>query len=114
VVAFVDDHKPVSFRDLHQVVPTGETLDHRQIYDAACLPAGSEQADSLPVKTEVCGQTFSPLLDKMLAVDDHEGRHAMEGDERAGHQSLAGAGRSDQHAELVDDERVNGILLVGA
>jgi len=113
-VAFVDNHETVAFRDLHQVVPTGKTLGHRQVYDTACLPIGSEQADPLPVKTEVCGQTFSPLLDKVLAVNDYESRHAMEGDERAGHQSFAGAGRSNKHAELVDDKRVNCILLVGA
>ena len=65
------------------------------------VPAAADLADAGRVDVEVLGEPGSPLVDELLAVDDHEGRRAVVGDDGAGHDRLAGTGRGDEDAAVV-------------
>jgi hypothetical protein len=51
------------------------------------------------------------LLGELLAIDDHECRDAVMGDERAGDHGLADRRRRRENADLVRAKRVEGLLL---
>ena len=66
------------------------------------------------VEVEVLGEAGAPLVDELFAVDDHQRRHAVVGDHRAGHDGLAGARWGDEHAAVMADEIGDGGGLLGA
>lgn len=51
------------------------------------------------------------MLGEFLAIDDHECRHAVMGDERAGDHGLADRRRLRENAGLVRGTRVESLLL---
>jgi hypothetical protein len=81
-------------------------------------PGLSPPAADLPgpgrVDVQVGLQPGAPLVDQFLAVDHDEGGDVVVGDDRAGHDGLAGARRGDKHTEIVRHEIGDGGCLLGA
>ena len=101
VVALVDDDEAVVVED-GRVVAAGEALDHRDVdHSGRAVAAAADLADLRGVEVEVLGESGAPLVDEFLAVDDHQRRHLVVGDHRAGHHGLAGTRWGDEHAEVV-------------
>ena len=97
------------------VVAAGEALEHRDVDHAGRLVlAAADLADLRWVEVEVLGEPGAPLVDELLAVDEHERRCAVVRDHGAGHDRLAGSGRGDEDAAVVGREVRDGGGLLGS
>ena len=112
MVALVDDHEPVPGRQLGDVVPARERLDHRDVDDAAWPAApGTDDADLSTVDAEVGDEALTPLLEERLAIDHHQRRHRAMGDDATRQHRLPGAGRCDEDPQVVATEDLESVLL---
>jgi hypothetical protein len=63
VVAFVDDHEPISRGQFADVLPARQRLHHRDIDDAPqTASSATERADLAAFETEMLLQALAPLL----------------------------------------------------
>lgn len=92
----------------------GQCLEHDQVDDvAAAVFAAAERADLPVAQVQKGGQPLLPLGQQLCPVHDHCGRGVVVGDQGAGHDGLAGAGRRDQGARRVLRHCLHGRLLGG-
>ena len=102
MVTFVDDDQPIAPGQLGDVVTAGDALHHCHIDDArGAAAAAAELADLSGAEIQVGGEPVAPLFDEWLAVDDHEGRYLVAGDESAADHGLARPGRRHEHSHVV-------------
>jgi hypothetical protein len=109
VVPFVDDDESVARGKFGEVVASGEALDHRDVHDVAgSVAAAADLADLSRGEPEVGAELVSPLLDKWLAVDDHQGRGRVMRDEGTADHGLARPRRRYEHPQLGARQRLGG------
>ncbi len=113
-MAFVYDHQPVPGCGLGKVAAPGERLRHGNIHHAAGLAPTPDLADLLLAQAEVLGQSIAPLVNQRLAVDDHQGRNPVMGDQGTGHDGLAGSRWSDEHPQLMRRQLLHCAALIRA
>ena len=57
--------------------------------------------------------TGAPLVGEGLPVDEDQSRYTVRSNQGTGDDSFAGTGRSDQHAEIVHSQCIEGLSLFG-
>lgn len=98
VVALVNDDEPIAAEQFVGSLPAGKALDHRDVDEAAGpVLAAADHADLFVFEAEVLTESLAPLRKQWLAVDQHQGRLSMMGDDGARGHGLARAGRGDYH-----------------
>jgi hypothetical protein len=111
VVAFIDHDQPVSVGESGKVVASRQCLQGRDVQDTGGL--GTPAAALAGPHAEQIVDANAPLVGEGLAVHEHESRHAVGSDDGAGDDGLAGAGRCDQHGEVVAEHGIARCLLLG-
>src|ERR1019366_3815701 len=104
------DYQAVACGEHGDVLVAGQGLQRGDVNRTAelCPPAAE-----LPRRDpEMVADAGAPLVGQGLAVYQHERGDRVRADDRAGDDSLAGAGRRDQHAEVVAYQRVSGLALL--
>lgn len=113
MVAFVDDDQAVPFEQLGGSISAGDTLDHGHVNDARrIIPTPTYHSDLAQREPEVFAEPLPPLIDERFAVDEHDCRDIMMGDDGAGHHRLAGTGGCDDHSPFVRRDGSDGVVLL--
>ena len=112
VMTLVDHHEAVSGGQLRQVVAPRQGLQGHHVDRAAQLRAATTELAR--GNAEVFGQPRPPLIGEGLAVDQHQRRGGVSGDQRARDHGLARPGRRDQHPMVMIGEVGDGVGLVVA
>ncbi|OSY34574.1 hypothetical protein BG845_06727 [Pseudonocardia autotrophica] len=110
VMTFVDHDEAVTGGQRRQVVAPSEGLEGHHIDRAAQLRAAATELAR--DDAEVLGQPRPPLISEGLAVDQHQRRGGVPGDQRARDHGLTYPGRRDQHPVVVIGEVGDGVGLV--
>ena len=111
MVALVDDDQAVAGAEIGNVVCAGQALQGGDVDGAGGL--GPSAAALAGLDAEQVVDAGPPLVGEGLAVDQHERRHAVGGDQCAGDDGLARAGWRDQHTEVMGSQYVVRGLLIG-
>ena len=112
MVAFIDHYQAVAVQQGRRVIVAGQCLQHGQVdHPGAPAFAAADLADLLGRQREVGAQPLLPLAEQRCPVDQHEYRCDVAGDQRAGHDCLAGSRRGDQYPELMAGHHLHRFLL---
>ena len=112
VMALVDHDEAVPGGQLRQIIAPRQRLQRHHVDRAAQLRAATTQLTR--GDAEVLGQPCPPLIGEGLAVDQHQRRGGVPGDQRACDHGLARPGRRDQHPMVMIGEVGDGGGLVAA
>jgi hypothetical protein len=113
VMTLVDHHESVFGSQLLEIFPAGETLNHSEIdFANLTVPTAAQLTDFLCRQAEVGGESISPLIDERFAINNHESRHIVMGDHRAGEHRLSRARWRDKHSEVLSGECFKGSFLL--
>ena len=110
VMALVDHDEAVSSGQLRQIIAPRQGLQRHHVDRAAQLRAAAAQLAR--GDAEVLGQPRPPLIGEGLAVDQHQRRGVVPGDQRTGDHGLARPGGRDQHPMVMFGEVGDGVGLV--
>ena len=111
MVAFIDNNKSVAGCQLGEVVTTGKRLQGCDVDHAPSLGPPSTPLPGLLAEQFV--DTGAPLVGEGLPVNEDQSRYAVGGNQGTGDHGLAGTGRGDQYAEVVNRQCIDGLSLFG-
>ena len=113
MVALVHDNQAVLGKHLGRILQTRHAGQHRNVQTAGELGRfAAPDADLLSGKTEETHRLLSPLIQKHRAVNQHQCRRTVTGDQGASHDRLTGTRRSRKHAVLVFHHLPNRAFLL--
>ena len=110
VMALVDHDEAVPGGQLRQIIAPRQGLQRHHVNRAAQLRAPATQLAR--GDAEVLGQPRPPLIGEGLAVDQHQRRGVVPGDQRTGNHGLARPRGRDQHPMVMFGEVGDGVGLV--
>ena len=112
MVAFVDNDVTVAGHFFGGAVPAHHALEHGDIDPPGDLPlAAPDSADGLRIDIEKRRQLRYPLIEKRLAVYQHERVPGAFGDEQYPGHRFSHSRRRHQHAHVVRQQGVDGVRL---
>ena len=112
VVALVHDHLAIARDQVGDLASAHEALDHRHVEAAVrrAFPA-ADLADGLGLDAQEERELGAPLVEERPAVHQDERAAAPLGDQVRPDDRLADAGRGNEDADLVGEERAGRLLL---
>src|SRR5260370_20631736 len=112
VVALVSDYQAIPAGERDDVFAARQRLQHGDVDDPANRrPAPAELPGRDP---EQLADLRSPLVGQRLAVDQHERRGGVAGDDGTRDHCLTGTWRGDQYAEVNTGQRISCCALLTA
>ncbi len=114
MVTFVDDDVSVPGDEIIDLPLSDEALDHRHIEPAVRFTfAPAHLTHVLLIDSEEHRELRDPLIEKGLAVDEDQRAPSALRDQVGAENGLPDAGRADEHANVMRQQRVDRLLLYG-